>query len=528
MGNWVTEIHGDDAARQDLETDCLVDCGYTTFTGAYPTDWRTQLNKRIGVDHRTVVCLDPGGLDIQLTALVKDMRPLSQEREIEERQYKGGDLEMVLADPDEEFNPYRSGSTLDGEQWSGKDVVIGSWLVGTTKVLLQTKMKLREISAARGETTFLLWDTFYDGLFNYIRANEPAHKDLTQAGSSTFDLAYVTVFNTVAPIETWRITLTGSGDTFDVNGSISGYDGSGATGSTFNSTSGAIRITALAWGGTRAPGDVIVFDAVNAHENDNVVSVARDILLDETDMVAGDLDTASWTAIETQTSTFVLSRLEFRRRTKIIDALKYTLRHALITAFPSAEGKIKLATFLPTKAAGTYTWEDSICSGWNLRDLRTQNLDVYNVFTISYDPDDANTPALTRRYPLTGESNPSVTTYGFEREFPTLEMRGYAAGDESIIDRVLQEFYAYRSEQREIYHVQVTLEDLHRELNDIVYLSSENPTRAGYAVIVGVSKALPQKQIEFKLLEADWIISAGCGYGWCDLGHFTDSCWVTW
>jgi hypothetical protein len=509
-GTWQQELPTPSAVSGETLDPGIGTCDYETFAGAYDEDWTAILEQTTGVDHRTIVCLDPGGLGIQLTCILEGMRPLTQSRDVRFQEYQGQDVDLVLNDPEGVMDPAVSGSLLDGVAWEGLKVFVGSWLVGTQRVLAHAIYYLEDVQVEEGKVVFRCKDAFARLQDTQVRANVAIQ--IVESGGGTLSAATVGV--SYAPIETWTITFA-SAAAFRVRGSISGADGEGSTASDFTSDSGAITISSSAWGGTWAEGDTATFRTV-AQYSGNLFTVCRTILVTNTDLSEADLNTTSWDAA---VASFSLHEGAFTQRTTTtaLSLLRLLMRHGPATAYPDHEGKIAIAYFLPRLGVGV---ETEVCRTYDLERLQTERNDRYTSITVRYAPDTNGDLQLASRWPREEPGN-----LPFEMDLP-----GFGAEDESIVDFVAQRIFALFEEGREIYGVDLLLQDLNFQLEDIVYIDSRYPNRTTYGQVIGFEKALTDLQIRAKLLDVSWLVQSpgGCGYAFCDVGHRCDDCWICW
>lgn len=509
-------VRWEDQIAPTTQASCGIDtCDYQSFSGSYEADWAAVLAKHIGIDHRVVVCVDPDGLALQLTGMVASMRPLVMERDVKFQEYQGQDIDIEFVDPYGVLDPAVAGSVFEGVTWKGLPVFIGSWIVGTAKVLAHAIFYLQDIRAADGKVTFRCADAFGRLKGMQVRANE-ASDGVVSCASSTGIGATVTVFPAFAAIETWTVTFL-SATHFKVEGSATGLDGEGDTTALFSSISGSIQL-ANDWAGVWAAGDTFEFKAV-AHRwyPENIFALAQNMLINNTDLVAADFEATSWAAIVADHPSHVGS---FTQRDPIdaLSLLRIFMRHGPVTAYPNHEGKIAVAYFHPR--LGTTT-DGTVCNTVDLESLDTERLDYYSSVTVKYAPNATDgTLTAARRWPSGSPGN-----YPLEIELP-----GFSASQESLMDFIAQRYYALFHEQRELFNVDLLLQSLNRKLEDVVWLKSGFPNRQTYGQFIRLDKDLARDQIQAQLLDVGWLIQApgSCGYAFCDAGHRCDDCWVCW
>lgn len=519
MPKWQDEIAPTTPCVSALDASAIVDCNYTTFTGDYPADWIAALDVSRGLDHRTVICLDPDDNAWQLTALFKSMRALSQRRDVKFRDYQSQDVDLNFLDPDGVLDPTVVGSLLYGETWKWMQVFVGSWLVGTQKVLAHTRMYLQDIRHEEGVTTFRCTDIFGRLSTIYLRANDDENLELTTAAGT---LSGVTVLVADAQIESWTLTFD-TATTFDVYGTLTGSDGSGSTGANFTSTSGSIYIGTASWGGTWAPGDTVTFDAIMvdpppAQEPWNLFLGAFTWVQIATDLIAADvLDSVSWAQAVIDFPEHI-GRYYARTQLDVVSFIRDIARHGPATAYPDGNGKIALAYFRPTIAQSVAR---VVCKSLDLSSLKTERLPVYGSVTVNFAPGASGSPTRSVRWPTSPTSSEDPLS---------ISLLGFASDRSAAALHVAQEIYAQFQESREVYEIQLLPVDLNVNLEDVMWIDSSRPNRQGYAIVYQTDKDLGNLSLRVGILNADWIIQppGACGYGFCDVGHRCDDCWICW
>lgn len=503
-----------DVIAPTVQEDCEIrDCDYQTYAGPYDADWAAMLEKPTGADHRAIVCLDPGGLNYQLTGMLASMRPLTTQRDVKFQEYQGQDCDLEFIDPEGTLDPEVPGSSLEGVNWRGMKLFIGSWLVGTQRVLGHAIFYLDDIRAAEGVVRFRAKDAFSRLQDTQVRANIAIDQADTAAGGS---VSVINVHVDFAAIESWTLTFT-TATHFKSQGSLTGADGEGDTTSDFTSTSGSISIPASSWSGTFAAGDEVTFIAVAQYGPGNLFAICRQILTDNTDLESSDFDDETWNDAIASFASHVGTWTQ-RDATDALSLLRLFMRHGPATAYPDHEGQIAIAHFLPRLGS---VIDRTICDTYDLEDLDTERLNIHTSVTVRFAPDATGELTLSRRWPQdTGLGN-----------FPlTVDLPGFGADDESIVDFVAQRYFALFEEQRELFNVDLLLQDLNRKLEDVAYLRSTLPRRTTYGQFIKLERDLVGLQIRAQLLDAGWLIqpAGSCGTMFYDAGHRYDDCWTYW
>jgi len=491
--------------------DCeIAVCDYASYAGDYDTDWAEILAKPTGVDHRTIICLDPDGMAHQLTGLLLNMRPLVTQRDVKFQEYQGQDIDLEFTDPEGILDPAVPGSILFGVDWRGLKVSIGSWLVGTERVLKQATFYLDDVRAAEGVVFYRCKDAFSKFQDVQVRANTAIN--LTDT-SDTGALAAVTVNVAFAAIETWTLTFTTTSH-FQIKGSLTGSDGESDTADDFTSTTGAITVLAADWSGSFLIGDTVTFESVAQYGPDNLFTIARQMLTDNTDLVSSDFDDDTW---NDAIASFSLHEGTFTQHDPIdaLSLLRLFMRHGPATAYPDEDGQIAVSHFLPRIGV---VFQDTICETYDLVSLNTERLNIHTSVTIRYAPDVDGNMTLGRRWPRGEPGN-----------FPlTVELPGFGSDDESVVDFIAQRYFALFEEQRELFNIDLLLVDLNRRLDDIAYMRSVLPPRSNYGQFIKLDRDLTGLEIRAQLLEIGWLVqpAGSCGYLFYDAGHRYDMCWI--
>ena len=513
-------------------------CGFSSFSGAYDADWSDLLSGTGPLRHSAVVCLDPGGLDLQLTASVEEVRVLRHRRDVKFLEYQGQDVEISLVDPDGIYDPAVPGSLLDGFDYVGKKISIGSWLYGTSRVLRHAVFYLDDdgFHASRGRTTLRAVDAFSRLRQMALHANRAFAVDVTSAAGTVTvldrfgasytvpsldvpDAAYAPAITVAASclIQSWTLRFT-SPTAFSVRGSLAGEDGSGTTGAAFTSTSGSISIATSFWSGTWLAGDEVTFDTVawRFDANANLFALGQAMLIDLAGLSAGDFDAASWSRAESEMSRHVGTFL-VRRATDALSFLRTVARHGPVTAYPDGEGKIALAYFWPRLEGTPAT---PVCGTYDLLDLDTERVERYTSAVVRMAPNADGDFTITRQWPPGDAGSKPLS----------IDLEGFGPPDVTVADAVAQRYYAMFREPREVFNLDLSLADLNRRLDDLVYVRSVRPFRRRYGIVISLDFDLSRRKIEAQAIDAQEFVQppGSCGYAFCDVGHRCDDCWVCW
>lgn len=505
----------------------VVSCGYDSFAGAYPDDWQRLLAKGVVPAAVIVICYDPGGRDLQLTPFVESMRPIKQARDIKFAEYTGYDTDVIFADPTGRFDPHIAGGDIYQDNWFGKFVDVGVWLVGTSAVLKLGRYFLVDaLPIAGGKTRWRLEDIFVWLLRSETRANSLGKFSVTSSASGTVTENQASCDPAFCRQQVWTVTFTTATD-FTIEGAKIGLDGGGSTGLDFTSTSGSIYLPTTFWNGVWAIGDKVTFTSGVRYTATNVIAAARNMLTVLSDIPEAWLDKVAWDDIEAKSTAYKITYWS----DNIDDPLRLLrifMRHRMATAFPTHEAKISVMTFEPEPSQ----WVTR-CIGkrYNLVDLEAEHLPVYNVLSAQTGYGEGGSPSSGAQYPAAGDANPSWARYNMKYPY-TFTLRGYVSADYSTVRGLLQEFYFTRAglpyNPRQVFKLTSKMTEANMYLGEVVYIDSGRPVRQGYGLVVEISKDISGRAIKGKLMDVSDVIEppSGCGYGFCGGVGTTDDCWV--
>jgi hypothetical protein len=505
----------------------VVSCNYDSFAGVYPDDWQHALAKPHVPATVIVICYDPDGEAKQLTPFVESMRPIKQARDIRFAEYKGYDTDVIFADPTGRFDPHIVTSEIYQDNWFGKHVDVGVWIVGTSSVLKIGRYFLADAKPVKGgKTRWRLEDIFVWLLRSETRANSLAKFDAQSGASGSVNDNQATCNSAFCRQQTWTIKFTTATD-YTLEGSKLGLDGAGSTGSDFTSNSGSVYLPTSFWNGVWQVGDEVTFISGVRYTATNVITAARNMLTVLSDIPEAWLDKPAWDDIEAKSTAFKITYWS----DNIDDPLRLLrifMRHRIATAFPTHEAKISVMTFEPEPSQ----WVTR-CIGkrFNLVDLQADHLPVYNVLSAQTGHGTDEAPSTGVQYPAPGDANDSLTRYNMQYPY-TFKLRGYVSADYSVVRGLLQSFYFVRAglpyNPRQVFKLTSKMNELNMYLGEVVYLDSAHPARQGYGLVVEISKDVSGRKIVAKLLDVSDVIepASGCGYGFCGGVGTTDDCWV--
>jgi len=505
----------------------VVSCDYNSFSGIYPADWQALLAKPHVPGVVVVVCYDPGGRNLQLTPFVQNMRPVKQARDVQFAEYRGSDTDIEFVDPTGRFDPHIPTSDIYQDNWFGKHVDIGVWIVGTGSVLKIGRYFLADAKPLPGgKTRWRLEDIFIWLLRGETRANSLGKFVASTSNTGTINENQASCDPAYCRQQTWTITFTTATD-YTIDGSKIGLDGGGSTGAGFTSISGSISIPAAFWNGAWDIGDTVTFNSGIRYTATNVIVAARHMLTTLSDIPEAWLDLAAWADIEAKSAAYKITYWS----DNVVDPLRLLrtfMRHRIATAFPTHEAKISVMTFEPDPSQ----WVTR-CIGkrYNLVDLQVEHLDIYNVLSAQTGYGDGGSPTSGAQYPAPGAANDSVTRYRMEYPY-TFTLRGYVSADYSTVRGLLQGFYFTRAglphNPRQVFRLQSKIDELNMYLGEVVYIDSARPVRQGYGLVVDIEKDPSARAITAKLMDVSDVIepASGCGYGFCGGVGTTDDCWV--
>lgn len=554
-------------------------CDYGFFTGEYPDDWREELYDRKEVSpHQLVVCIEipnrgidpsfsfaPGqpipiidsdgeSITVNIGPWVQAMRPIRAERDVTFREYQGSDIDLVFMDWFGRLDPKIQGSLFYNLRWVGLRVEIGSWICGTVQVLKHGRFFLQDITRRNESTILHLRDWFLQTLETDLRANHSGYftKRVKNQDAGVVPEDFI-VDSDIAVVETAKLVFIDEGREdsrmFDYIGSETGLQGRGSIDADFTTDDGGVTIPQSAWSyqGIFVPGDELGFTLSNIVSGDPV-SVCYEYLVTYGDLVEGtDIINSEFLEAQALLPTFASIKLRHARRITVLEACRIAAQHGFLTLSTSGTGRVVMGGFKPTLALNLTQIQDvAICSSNDLKDLETENLPVYNFIRSEYDPRESD--GITHSGLVGGPANRWLnfptedlgadfnrSERFWEELFPLdLKLPGFRAGQEAAVFAILQSYWAFfegTPTAREKIIVTTKLHNLNRDLEDIVRIESERPAREVWAQVIGFAKEpVNAKEIELTVVDISDIVQPNfsCGYAFCDVGHYTDDCWVVW
>lgn len=556
-------------------------CDYDFFQGPYPDDWQEALYDRKQVPpHQLVVCIQipnrgvdldfvfaPGvpitlidqgedTITVDIGCWVNSMRALQTQRDVEFREYKGSDVDLLFVDWFGRLDPKIVGSLFYNRSWRGLRVEIGSWIHGTERVLKHGRFFLQDVTRRGGVTKLRLRDWFLETLNRPLRANRASDlsKSFTNDPNVDFDLDEVTIDSSAQNIESILVRFldvgTADSRSFEVIGTESGLMGTGTIDDDFLSDDEGLAISSAAWSlGAAGTSFFVPRDSLEFNLSNDITGKPNDVIFEYLTTYGGlvdgvDVDSADFTAKGSLLPTQTEVHLRFTSSTKLLEACRVAALHGFVTLSANARGHVTLGGFKPTLQQQLNLQQNAtVCSSNDLIKLETENLPIHNVIRASYNPLEGDgithtgevgaDPTKWFRFPtadLGPDFNRSVAFYG--ETFPfDLELPGFRSGQEGALFAVLQNFWVFFEgvpTARERYKAETKLHNLNRDLEDIVFLDCERPQRSGWAQVIQWKKDPLRRRVGLTLVDVSDIVQPdfACGYAFCDAGHFTDDCWV--
>jgi hypothetical protein len=476
-----------------------------------------------------------GAGPVFLTSELMDMRPLRDSKDYLLRDYRAQDVDLEFSDRDGRLDPRRTTSFLAGVNYFKARVEVR--LIDNLLNVIATLYvgELLTVATSLGRTTWRLGNPFKRLLDKPLLANTYTRRVTTNGqtvasgGGSANYLAAVTV-NPGCRCETWTFTFLNASQ-FTVSGSLTGDDGSGSTGATFTSESGSITVQPTDWQGVFAANNRVSIQTAY-RTTGTVISALLSVLEDPEggNLATWEIDTDAFDAQIGSPVNQAIDLIVDREQT-VLKTLSDTARHMSATVFPLPDGRISLVTFVP-RLQDRSTLE-AFCHWDDLIDVQTEEVPVYNQFTFQWDYDGLDTQQFRQQlvWPKTDADNPSLQDFGVRQEAPaTVELRGFDAGQDTVVEQLAQQFYNRWSYPQELYTCQLKAKRYALTLADLVYVQSLLPLREEFVELVELRKRFTggAPQIEVDAVSVDRFIQSPteCGFVFYVPQHRADDCWV--
>lgn len=506
----------------------MPDCGYQKFYDEYPDDWKGELARASGCTHVVIVCYYGPGGPVQLTCIVKEMRPLVSEMSVDLKEYQVQDTDIVFVDPTQYLDPWHEGSLLYGKEWKGAPVEVGSWLVGTEKVLAQAWLYLDDVKHDGELATWTLHDKFNEMLKRHMRANMVRLEDIDCPDNAK--LKRVDVNSALCPIGDWTLTFSGSDD-YEVYSEQLGFEGKGKISTDFHSASGAIAILATAdyWNisaGNPAAGDTITFTTSLSLPRQAAVSALRTALttyydLDDDD----DLDGVNFDEVLANTNLWritviqkdPITALEFARR---------IMKHIAGAIYVATDGRLTIWQYTPSaKPPDVY----ATCYSDDLKTAKTGTTQTCDVIVVHYGADEAGELQYAVRLPsaVVFGDVPAVSYAEYEnRVVEEIDLEYFTYDDKSQAEWICYYLYSLRCLGHRTFELTNKLLRLNAKPGDVVWVDSKRPEAVGCSVFYRVAKDLSARNMEIGAVDsAGWL--AECRTGICGWAYACDPAQAT-
>jgi len=111
----------------------------------------------------------------------------------------------------------------------------------------------------------------------------------------------------------------------------------------------------------------------------------------------------------------------------------------------------------------------------------------------------------------------------------TVEFRGFAAVQDTIVEQIAQQFYNRWSLPQELFTVKLKAQRYGLTLANFAFVQSLLPFREQFVELVELRKRMvPLPEIDVDGITTDRFLQSltGCGFGFYVPEHFADDCWV--
>jgi len=454
-------------------------------------------------EYCTGIVWDPDGAAVELTDLLTAGGDIVQEKDIELRQYKGGDVRLTFSDPTGMFledgaNSIIMDPTGTFVDWPNKRVLVQYILRG--KVVSEYLGFVLDVQVRRGEATIRIGNRLQELFQRQVRANNTGlltntagetglpfgglelKQDGTPLGGNY--LRFVSAVPTQGcGIGEWEFRFTTATD-FEVFGKINGDgqhngpDGTGNITTAFTSDSGAISVSSADWVGTFQPNDVVKVRTVYKAVSPTTVQVFKE-MLGSASVANLDPDEFDSVTIDSFLGSFVDQPVTASRGyvidqpTRVVDALRDICDHMLGTLIEKSRGIISLWIYTP-RIDETFP---IICKFTDLVEAGINYAAIYNEIALSYGYSEFTSDFTgTFSWPASDATNISLQRYGRRYRNPRpFELRAFTDANIAWMSTEAQLTYNRFQLPRRQATINATWDDLSIELDQIHTVDSMAP-----------------------------------------------------
>ena len=461
-----------------------------------------------------------------------DMRPLRDSKDYLLREYRAQDVDLVFNDKRGELDPRNANSFLFERDYFKVRVQIRLLdnILGTINTIYMGE--LLTVSDDLGHTTWRLGNPFKRLLDKPLGANATGR--IVDTGGNTpptGNFINGLTLNEGARVEEWTFTFLNS-DQFTAKGSLTGNDGTGSRSAPWTSDSGRITIqpsnwtTSVAWGAPNVTKIQTVWRSTGA-----ISEVIKDLLISPEGgnlNSVTEIDNVAFDSLIGLPINVEITYIQDSEQTALHE-LSALSRHLSATTFPLPDGRISIITFIPRREDRSTL--ESFCHWDDLIDLTTEEIPIYNEFRFSF-AYNQNTRVFDNglSWPRTDEENSSFQRFGVRQPAPsTVEFRGFAAVQDTIVEQIAQQFYNRWSLPQELFTVKLKAQRYGLTLANFAFVQSLLPFREQFIELVELRKRMvPLPEIDVDGITTDRFLQSltGCGFGFYVVEHFADDCWV--
>ena len=480
----------------------------------------------------TTVVYDPGGAqEFSLGPRLMRMRPLRQEKDVQLRSYKASDTELVFADPDGIFmetNPDSFLRNAAGEpDWHSKRVNVNVYFGGAAPH--RYVGFVLGVSASRGQGALRLGNRF-QYLFNRkVKATDQGRTALNGTVVGNPADYFINVNRPTCRVETWTFRFVGPTD-YEVEGSVTGLDGTGTLGSIFTSNSGAISVFNWAAAPFNIGDEVTITTEWRGLAGNFIDSLYLEFMLSEegAGLETSDLDMGSiGELVNTQFDPAVVVYI-IDQPTTVLDAIDDISRHIGAVTIEKANALITLNLHMPRIADVV---PHVLCKTDDLMSASMDHLPIINEFRAEWAYDKNQLRFLGgSRFPSTDEGNESLQKYGRLLPAPrVLQFRGFDASSKSWVEHILAVLFVRYKDPRRVVSLLAKADRMDAELDSLYSVDSEAPDFLEELVeLFVVRKDIASATVALEALDATPFIQVPGACGWIAYdteGVGYDQCW---
>ena len=493
------------------------------------------------------VIYDPDGIALDLSERLLSMRPVTQQKDVLQRRYKISDTHLEIIDPSGLFIESSLSSVISDASgaptWPNTPVLIQVF-DGTAQNLVFTyRGFLIGISAGRGKSTLRLGNRFPQ-LFR----RKPTANDAGQIVASNGEqgvvpfppatgsyLSDLTTNLASGPVvETWTFNFTNATQ-FEAIGSRTGSDGTGDR--TVNFTSDSGRVTALAadWvedgGSPFASGTSVkiktVYRYIATDSIDAFIETLTSSLLGG--LALADVDATVEALRGTDGDQPLDNGLVVDTDVTVLDLIESLALHMLAVGIEKSDGKVGLSAYFPKLSFQRV--DDVLCKHIDLMAGVIDHTPLYNVFTFEFDYNETNASFDDRfTFPANDANNTSLARFGRKIEAPNvIKLKGYTRGNIDWIRSMAQQDFVRWGEPRELFNATLKSERLGMELDEFFRVDSEAPTTTLTTEAVSIRRRIfPNPGVDAVVQDVSFYLQfeRDCGFGFTNVGHRHDNCWL--